>query len=479
MKNFLAILLAALITPLCCAQPATQPDVSTINIAVDARVELLAIIQFLSPSYDKRTGLMAKYDIDYKNDVTEHFGEFKEHRAVKLFDKMSPRGFSYDGPVLAVLHLDNTPQLKERAPLSREIMGRAGSREQLRDFYESMREFSEESQFQEFFKKQSDLYESMVAEIKGKLEGVDITMLEEYYGERKNSYNIIISPLLHPGGFGPQVTLADGSLDIYSVGGPISAENGIPHFQNAASYRYLIWHEFSHSFVNPAMDKYSDQVEAVSELFTPLMEKMALQSYGLWSTCVNEHIVRAVTTRFTEMVSGKEAATKAMEYETSHSFVHAPMLTVRLKVYEQNRDKYPNFNDFVPELIDVFQEAIDSGNYKATSESAGGNPKVIKSIPTNRSNAVDPSIKEIHVVFNQDMNQDGFSWVQLDQDYYPETTGPPRWISARECVLPVAFEPNHIYRIGLNVSNFIGFTNTKGIAADSFTLEFMTRGDLN
>ncbi|MCJ7507636.1 MAG: DUF4932 domain-containing protein, partial [candidate division Zixibacteria bacterium] len=76
------------------AQNQTQTT-DTLVITVDSRIELLGVVQFLS-DYGERYGLITQYDFPYKNDVREHFQQYANHPAVKLFAKMSAQGFSFD-----------------------------------------------------------------------------------------------------------------------------------------------------------------------------------------------------------------------------------------------------------------------------------------------------------------------------------------------------------------------------------------------
>ena len=41
--------------------------------------------------------------------------------------------------------------------------------------------------------------------------------IENYYGIKQNSYNIILVPMFHPGGFASRLENKDGSFDIYSI----------------------------------------------------------------------------------------------------------------------------------------------------------------------------------------------------------------------------------------------------------------------
>src|SRR5262245_47116788 len=75
-------------------EPPAEPR--TINVVVDPRIELLAVIQYLS-GYGDWTRLITRYDLPYKNDVAERFARFKDHPAVSMFDDLAHDGFNFDG----------------------------------------------------------------------------------------------------------------------------------------------------------------------------------------------------------------------------------------------------------------------------------------------------------------------------------------------------------------------------------------------
>ena len=337
--------------------PSSACDDRTITVCVDPRIELLSIIQQLS-GYGDRTRLITRFDVAYKNEAAERFGAFKDHRAIKLFDIMSREGFSFDGPVHAVLHLDGPPEFVLRAELSDAVCERAGPRERLIEFFEAMREFYRESDFQKFFDEHAELYDACAIDTRDRMAGISIATLEDYYGLRKHDYRIVLAPLLHPGGFGPQIALPDDSLDIFSVNGPQGAVDGRPTFGDEDDLRYLVWHEFSHSFLNPLAERNPGIIERTKSLHAPLAAAMKRQAYGDWETCVKEHLVRAATVRFAFRELGEDAGNAALEHEKSRGFVYVEALADRLKQYEQQRDEYKTIDDFAPQLLAVFDEAL-------------------------------------------------------------------------------------------------------------------------
>lgn len=339
-------------------EPATTEAAPTrLEVTTDARIELLAVVQLLA-GYDA-TGLITRFDVDYKEAVEEHFRPFEKHAAVTWFSAHFREGFAFDGPPTAMLHFGAPPELAARAPVPEDLLARAGGKQEFDRFIEAMRAFARDTKFMEFFADHHKEFHSWASEVRQAMGDVDVGVLEKYYGEQKAGYRIVLAPLFHEGGFGPQITLPDGSLEVNSVQGPHGAAGGSPFFGEGSEFQYLVWHEFSHSFTNPLVDRNLEIVERTAKLFEPLREVMKPQAYGEWRTCVYEHIVRACTVRFSYREKGKEAGDSALEYETKQrGFAHLPALCRELERYEASRDRYPTLDSFFPELLAVFDRAL-------------------------------------------------------------------------------------------------------------------------
>lgn len=104
-------------------------------------------------------------------------------------------------------------------------------------------------------------------------------------------------------------------------------------------------------------------------------------------------------------------------------------------------------------------------------------PAVIDSFPLTYSTDVDPDIKEISVTFDQDMHRYGWSWCQINQQTFPETTGKSKYIDARTCVLPVKVAPGRSYLILINLSSYEGFQNVEQIPAREYAIVFATKDE--
>ena len=351
---FILLLLFGTIWP---TAPGLSETEHSLNVFVDPRMELLAVVQLLS-DYGGRYGLITPDDFPYKRDVIEYFSPYKNHPAVKLFAEMSANaaGFAYDAPPRAMLHLSGPPDLTLELPFTKYLKKRAGGGQQLNQFVNSLRDFARDTNFTAFFEAHKRTFQTIVAIAQEKMQGIDyIGPLEDYYGMKQHSYNIILVPLFFAS-YGPSIKRADGTYDIYNITGLYGVENGFPAFGTAEGFRHLAWHEFGHSFVNPTTGKFHKEIAKYSSLYNPISDRMKQQAYGNWQSCVNEHIVRAVETRLAHREMGKEAGDRALLTEKLKGFSYVEALSERLKEYESRRDKYPTFVDFYPRLVDVFKE---------------------------------------------------------------------------------------------------------------------------
>lgn len=330
-----------------------------INVTVNPNIELLSIVQYLS-NYNSRTGLMTKFDIEYKSDVDEYFEKYKNHKAVEFFDKMSQNNFTYDAPPTVMLYLDSKLNKKNNVNYTEYLLNRAGGEKNIEKFVSLLRDFYIDTNFQKFFNAHADYYNDIIDETIENMGNHNyIKELESYYGLKQNSYNIVLASLFHPGGFGPKVEVDKNKYDIYSIIGPQGIQNGKPVFGNEEGFKYLQRHEFSHSFVNYLADIHEDELMKYEKLFTPIKEPMSAMAYSDWKTCVNEHIVRAVTTRMA-FNDGEEEGEEALAYEEGNKFIYVEELVNKLYEYENNREEYETFEEFYPELIKAFDKYLNN-----------------------------------------------------------------------------------------------------------------------
>ena len=104
-------------------------------------------------------------------------------------------------------------------------------------------------------------------------------------------------------------------------------------------------------------------------------------------------------------------------------------------------------------------------------------PKVVSTAPTNHSSEIDPSMDEITVTFDHDM-EEGMSWTGGPPDFPASSEGAQaHWLEdKRTCVLPVKLEPGRHYRVGINAPDYQHFRSLEGLPAVSSEIVFDTKG---
>lgn len=331
-------------------------NADSLKIMVDPRIELLSAVQ-LDSDYETLT----KLEFRYASDMKEYFRNHKNHMAVRTFRRLRNIGYGYDAPPTSMLYLSEPPELKQNIDFDEDIIKRTGNEKSLTDFIGYLRNFGSDADFPDFYEKNLPFYQAIVDNVYNDIKDMKLTKaLDDYYGMEVNSYNIILAPMFHDGGYGPRIKGTNGLYDVYALIGPSGTIDGedsekIPDF-SVDTIQYLVWHEFSHSFVNPATEKYADEINKYSDLFTNIRTQMEAQAYPEWTICVNEHIVRAITARLTYIYSGQAAGDQSVANEKSKGFYYIEPLCDSLIIYEENRDKYPTFESYYPELIKVFQK---------------------------------------------------------------------------------------------------------------------------
>jgi len=103
-------------------------------------------------------------------------------------------------------------------------------------------------------------------------------------------------------------------------------------------------------------------------------------------------------------------------------------------------------------------------------------PNVIATVPSNGEMNVDPSIREISVTFDEEMQDGNWSWVYTIRSQFPEMDGDPFYTQDfTKNTLPVKLESNKEYVIWINSQNFNNFKDKAGNSAVPFKLVFKTR----
>jgi hypothetical protein len=349
MHTLLRAALFAVIFSTCALWAAAQ---SRLNVITDERMELLNTVQYLS-GYP----ILTPAKLRYKDDIEAYFGKHRNHPAVLMNKAIYRRFFGFDIPIVYVYH-HSFPDFKQVAAFTKddaELFGFDEHADSLAIMRRELRAFYKDANFHAFYVAHKKFYDSLIQPVKAALAKTDaIKIMEAHYGMRNKAYNIVLAPLEHDGGYGPQVAMPDGNV-VYAIVGPRYTSVGFPEFDIGALLSEYVLHEFSHSFCNPQVNKYRKVLERDSCLLRPIRQDMKEQGYGNWYACVIEHFTRANEIILTEKVLGKkEADEKYKDMLQNGQWIYLEGLVPLIRKYAANRTKYKTIADIMPEAVAYF-----------------------------------------------------------------------------------------------------------------------------
>ncbi len=333
---------------------------SDMTVTVDPRIELLSVVWKMSGYGRRRRGRISRDSSPYSMAVARWFRRYAEHEAINYF-RENGHTLAGDLPVALILQLSSPPELEWRVSCDPILASRAGGGREVRRFADVLRAFARDTAFDDFFRAKKKYFGTIAVGPRRALRaGGCIENLEVYMGAQLRGYYVILAPLLKSIAFGPCVRLQDGGLEAYGVLPAWDVAGERITFQTGPAARSILLHEFTHSFVNPLVERHRKHVAQ----FAPLMRRINYKTgaaYGMvWEICVGEHIVRAITTRISAGRYGEAKARKEVAVHEKKGFLFTGALCDRLRTYERRRDVYPSLASFFPVLLDLFGEVCDT-----------------------------------------------------------------------------------------------------------------------
>ena len=329
-----------------------------ITVGVFPQVELISIVQTVSKYPQTFAFLMAKDSSAYAGDAARHFGPYRDHPAVRMLDRLSllPGMLNFSAPSNIMLLADESLCMRSDIETDEFVISRIGGIDSLTAFLELLRDFAVRSSFSEFFDEHRGFYASLAQQTISSMGPANyIAELENFYGHNQRSYNIVLVSLYGPVGFGNSLLHADQKRDIYNTLGPRAIKDGQPFFGDGEYLKYMIRHEFSHPYINPLTEKYWDHIKDYSANYNKIPGVARKNVCGDWQECINEFVIRAVTTHLAYIESA-EAGERAYAKEAGRGVICMDELLKNIGLYEAERNRFPTFDSFYPKLLEVFRE---------------------------------------------------------------------------------------------------------------------------
>ncbi|TVZ25852.1 uncharacterized protein DUF4932 [Gillisia sp. Hel_I_86] len=239
-------------------------------------------------------------------------------------------------------------------------------------YLQSLYAFYQNEDIGEFYKRNVQFYNGAISEVKSNIPKGFTNAMETYYGDSREKYIALVSPMMiwpiednEGRGIGATVE-KNNKKTVYEIMSPYvqvpvtSTEKVYDKFgfDYQPRARTLTIHEFGHSFVNSELEPYQDQIQNSSNLFTDSLKK-EMESKGIqnWKVYVIESLVRLGEIRIAEIQNDKKRANYLRNYHTNQEhFIFLPQLEEKAIEFENNREKYPMWKDFIPELLKVLEK---------------------------------------------------------------------------------------------------------------------------
>ncbi|MBC8469936.1 MAG: DUF4932 domain-containing protein [Planctomycetes bacterium] len=344
-----------------------RANVGRIAIEVDPRVELIGIVFRLAGNPEYNDGTLKPY----AKAIERHFGDFDGHPVVKMAVQLrNTRLMSADGPMSLAVHIDRNYRLRKTDEEWPSTLDYRWEKEETAEFLEKLRQFAIETKFDEFFKAQSSIYEQGIRPCKSILEQNEVAKdqsglefvkflsadlgewLSSFYGVKDpGDLRLVLGFVNGFANYGARFA-ADQISEKYAIVGmrPFDPTNTVIFLPQQI---VLVAHEFCHSFTNPVVDKYMDQLQPAGErLFAVQEPAMRNRGYQKWESVMYETAVRACVASFIrDSIADLRFFDYYLKSEVGHGFVWTEDMGNFLKTYENQRDKYPTFESFFPEFV--------------------------------------------------------------------------------------------------------------------------------
>lgn len=303
-----------------------------IVVKIDPRIELLQTLMLLAGNPHINNENLA-----YKMAVLDKFEGLKNHSSINTFRDILRKKFnSLDAPIFFFMRLTEYFELRTDIDNSTYQEDK-----EIQALLELIKNLAIEMDFVSFFNQNKLLYQTTLSTFEYNLIDFDekSRMLNYYKLTDNTAYDFqIVLNLLGKGNFGPGLQTTN-SQELYAIISPNASIGNLPAF-DLNEVHYLVWHEFSHSFVNPLIDKYYDEFHKSGHLFLPIKGSMEAQAYTDWKVTLKEHLVRAVTCRLAAQKYGNDFAEWNYTIpEIGKKYIYLPIMLDELKAFENNTNQ--------------------------------------------------------------------------------------------------------------------------------------------
>ncbi len=325
-------------------------------------MELLGIVFRLAeaPGYSMQDNKL------YIDRIEQHFGKYKNHELIQYTKSLvNENGIDWDAPMQIAIRLDDNMNPMADVNDVWQADGR-WSKETAEKFVPLLQQFARDSEFDKFFKENTDLYNETVNRFTPIYEQVDPNWYSIFFGrESSDSFLIIIGLGNGPSPYGLSLKYADGSRTVYAIMGAWETNNeGLPVYDKPFPYfdtttLPILLHEFNHSFVNDLTEMYKDAFrESAEKIHSILRSRSDNRAVNYpWKTMLDEALVRAAVIKYMKDHNFEQSKIdKEIKFQKEWwGFSWIDELVAELESYDRQRDIYPTLDSYMPKLAEAYK----------------------------------------------------------------------------------------------------------------------------
>lgn len=448
---------------------------------VDKRIELMALVFRLAgaeeyqPSYN--------YKSSYTDKIERKFAPFRGSEVVKYTQQLRNKyGIGFDAVILFALYTEITDgKVAFRNDVDIRNLDKRWPQDSLPKYMNLLNKFYKQTGFDAFFASNADLYAKAGEAFKTKvMNEINLKWFDDFFGQKKaDNFKVMISLSFCEGNYGPHIKDKSGNEEYYTIYGSCRTDSaGIPIYGQMG---WLVAHELSHSYWNPAIKPYYPEVmPQATKMFYLAANYLQNIHYGDPKSCFGELLANASAILYDVDNPSKYAFNYDEHIQicqnSDDGFIAIGAIVEALKEYRKQRDKYPNITDYMPEIVKAFN-SVDAERVFAETENQ--RPLILGTNIENGSQDVDPALDSIVVYFDRRMNVHANGWSpdsKCKTCKMPNTEGLDSYWNkdAKSWVVKVELEPDTEYTI-IYPSFFFYAENNCHRPKNNYRLTFKTR----
>lgn len=312
-----------------------QENRGKVNVEIPEVYELFYIITAISEP-GQQGEVNVNRSSDYYDEVLRVFKDYKDHPAVKEYEKLQKNN-SYSSLRMIFRYEFDGDQIVHGG-----VYNQFEEKEEAKRYAELLTDFARESNFREFYNNHSDYYNSKISNFRKLTDMKGIwAWLEKNFPQDYNSYKVVLSPLVYANH--NTANFIDSENDYHEIVMFVSTPELFDRYNlNStevlkALVSRMVLTEIDHNYVNPTTDL-KENLPKVNKVFSNLTKWNTQSGYGRSAITFNEYMTWGVACLYIYDNFNKEV------YDL---FIEQTKLTMK------NRG-FVKFNQFYAILFDTY-----------------------------------------------------------------------------------------------------------------------------